>query len=418
MKKILVLSAIAALLVPALFLAVSSLRAEDGGEEESKCVTCHREKTPAVVKDWESSRHAKAESRRASCHTCHGSGHDKAENKNLAKMPTAKTCRKCHLKTFKQYEKGKHALAWEAITALPMTHRLPKEEIQGFKGCGGCHKVGLIEAKDHAPTRFTGGSGCAACHGKHRFSLEQARDPRMCASCHTGIDHPQWEMWSTSKHGIAYLAQGSKDRAPSCRTCHFPEGDHENITAWGFLAVRVADEDEAWNADRAEILKAFGVIDAGGKPTALFPLVEKLKLARTSRESFDALREKKIVTCRKCHGESFVRERFQNYDQTVRESDRHFAESIRIVAGLYKDGLIEPGKGAPVKGYPFVLDFYDVNTAIEEKLYLMFEEYRMRAVQGAFHGNWDYHHWRGYAKMIKTLVEMREKAAEMRAKGK
>jgi hypothetical protein len=226
-------------------------------------------------------------------------------------------------------------------------------------------------------------------------------------------------MWSTSRHGIAHLSEGGERRAPACRTCHFPDGDHESITAWGFLAVRVAEEKEkAWNEDRAVILKALGVLDADGKPTALFPLVEKLKLARLSREAFDAMREKKIATCRKCHGESMVRERFESYDKTVREADRHFAEAIRIVAGLYKDGLIEPREGAPVKGYPFVLDFYDVGTAIEEKLYLMFEEYRMRAFQGAFHDNWDYHHWRGYGKMIKTLVEMREKAAEMRAKKK
>jgi hypothetical protein len=113
-----------------------------------------------------------------------------------------------------------------------------------------------------------------------------------------------------------------------------------------------------------------------------------------------------------------VREKFKLYDQTVREADRIFAKAIRIVARLYKRGIIKPRKGAPVKGYPFVLDFYDVETEIEQKLYLMFEEYRMRAFQGAFHDNWDYQHWRGWGKLKKTLVEMQEKAREMKEKAK
>jgi hypothetical protein len=384
------------------------------GEAEDPCVACHRTETPAVVSDWAQSRHAQAEKNRPTCKRCHGSKHDSAENAHLAVMPTARKCRVCHLKIYKGYAKGKHALAWEAMNAMPMAHRLPKEETKGMKGCGGCHKVGDLKAED-IDGRF-GPTGCAACHGRHRFSKKESQDPRLCAACHTGIDHPQWEMWSTSRHGIAYMAEGGKDRAPTCQTCHFPGGDHENITAWGFLGVRVPEDDPAWWADRVEILKAFGVLDAEAKPTPLFPLVEKLKLARTKKEDFAALRAKMVSNCRKCHVEALVKERFATYDKTVREADRLFAKAIGIVAKLYKEGLITQRPGTPVKGYPFVLDFYDVGTSIEQKLYLAFEEYRMRAIQGAFHDNWDYHHWRGYAKLRKVIVEMEEKAGEMRGK--
>ncbi len=415
MKRFLGLSAALAMSVLGFLLASRSLVAQEG---EDGCIACHREATPFIVADWEASRHAQSKALRATCDKCHGTRHDKASNRDQASMPTANTCRRCHLKQFRQYEKGKHALAWKAMEAIPLTHGLPEEITQGMKGCGGCHKVGIVKAEDHAPYRFSGGSGCAACHGKHRFELESMKDPEICAKCHIGFDHPQWEMWKHSSHGIAYKTGSDKRRAPTCQRCHVPDGDHENITAWSFLAVRVPETDEAWWTDRLEILKALGVLDAEGKKTALYALVDKLKLARTSKEDFDRLREKQIGICRECHGESMVRERFGIYDGVLREADRVLAEAIRIVAGLYRDGLIEPREGAPVKGYPFVLDFYEVDTAVEQELYLMYEEYRMRTYQGAFHENWDYMHWEGWGMMRKSLVKIRDMAKAMRSRAK
>lgn len=397
----------------ALGLVFAAWPARGQEEGDDACVTCHAETTPHIVRDWRQSAHAQAERMRASCPRCHGTAHDGPENVSEAKLPTARTCRLCHLAKFRQYEKGKHALAWQAMNALPMTHRQPDAEIRGMKGCGGCHKVGLLTAEDIAPHRFSG-NGCSACHGRHRFSGSDARHPRLCSRCHTGMDHPQWEMWSTSAHGTAWQGEGGPERAPSCQTCHFPGGSHENITAWGFLAVRLPEEDEAWWKDRQEILKALGVLDAGGRPGPLAPLVEKLELARTSAEAFAALREKQKTVCRRCHGAALVDEKFRVYDQTLREADRLFARAVRVVAGLYADGVLEPRPDAPVKGYPFVLDFYEAPTAVEQMLYVAFEEYRMRAFQGAFHDNWDYQHWRGWAKLKKAVVDIEEKARAMR----
>jgi len=58
-----------------------------------------------------------------------------------------------------------------------------------------------------------------------------------------GFDHSQWEMWSTSKHGIRHQMKVDgilppTASAPTCQTCHMPEGNHDVHTAWGFLAVR------------------------------------------------------------------------------------------------------------------------------------------------------------------------------------
>jgi hypothetical protein len=62
------------------------------------------------------------------------------------------------------------------------------------------------------------------------------------------------------------------------------------------------------------------------------------------------------------------------------------------------------------------LAFYDVDTKIEQTLYEMFMDHRMKTFQGAFHLNYDYSTWYGYAKMKKDLTEIREMAQDMRKK--
>jgi hypothetical protein len=46
--------------------------------------------------------------------------------------------------------------------------------MDGFKGCGGCHKIGLKTEAEHAEIRKTSGgfgvAGCDACHTRHTFS--------------------------------------------------------------------------------------------------------------------------------------------------------------------------------------------------------------------------------------------------------
>ena len=60
------------------------------------------------------------------------------------------------------------------------------------------------------------------------------------------------------------------------------------------------------------------------------------------------------------------------------------------------------------------LSFYEVNTAVEQHLYDMFMDYRMKTFQGAFHINTDYTTWYGYAKMKQALAEIKELDHQMR----
>jgi hypothetical protein len=63
---------------------------------------------------------------------------------------------------------------------------------------------------------------------------------------------------------------------------------------------------------------------------------------------------------------------------------------------------------------PDLLTFHDAPTVIEQKLFVMFLEHRMRAFQGSFHANPDYAVWYGWSEMQRDLTEIREKAGELR----
>jgi cytochrome c553 len=226
-----------------------------------------------------------------------------------------------------------------------------------------------------------------------------------------GFDHPQWEMWSSSKHGVIYQTEGDTGRAPKCQTCHMQDGDHGVMTAWGFLALRLPEDDPAWMADRVTILKGLQVLDPQGNPTARLEVVKAGKVARLSKEEWQAERAKMIKVCTQCHSEKYSRTNLENADQMVREADKLMAEAITVVADLYQKGIIKPEKGKPA--YPDLLTFYDAMTPVEQTLYVMFLEHRMRAFQGAFHMNPDYVTWYGLAEMRKDLVEIRHEAERM-----
>ncbi|MFQ6111896.1 MAG: multiheme c-type cytochrome [Nitrospinota bacterium] len=361
--------------------------------------------TPGRVKDFERGKKGKL----MDCTACHGDRHRSAADFKLAEIPTPDTCAPCHKERVEQFRAGKHALAWAAMKAMPMITHQPRSIVGvGFKGCSGCHKIGEKAPEELKGFRF-GTASCDSCHTRHKFSAQEARDPRACQTCHMGFDHPQWEMWSTSKHGTIFAIEGDTGRAPTCQTCHMPAKDHRVMTAWGFLALRLPEEDKEWLSDRVEILKALGVLDAEGKPTERLEVVKAAKVARLTAEEWRAEREKMIRVCRECHSENFAKDQLAAADNVIREVDRLFAKAIRTVRALYEEGVLK--RPAGWKYAPDLLQFYEAKSSIEQELYLIFLEYRMRAFQGAFHANPDYMHWYGWAP-VKETVQRREDEAE------
>jgi cytochrome c553 len=229
-----------------------------------------------------------------------------------------------------------------------------------------------------------------------------------------GFDHPQWEMWSTSKHGTIWQIEGKDSkRAPTCQTCHMSGGDHNVITSWGFLALRLPEDDKDWMNDRVAILQALGVLDENGKPTARLELVKAGRVARLTAEEFQKERDKMTKVCANCHGAGYAKKQLDEADLVVKEADKVMAEAIRIVQGLYKDGILV--KPADWTTAPDLLQFYEAKSSVEQDLYVMFLEYRMRAFEGAFHMNPDYMHWYGWAPMKETLQKIKDEAAKLRA---
>lgn len=387
-----------------------------------KCVECHKKVTPNIVSDWQASKHSQNE---VDCSTCHGNAHMSASDVSKVRIPTPETCQDCHPDQVKQFKGGKHAFAWAAVKAMPTAHWQPVAMMEGMKGCGGCHKLGLkteAEIKDlKKQGAGFGVASCDACHTRHSFSVVEARQPQACQTCHMGFDHPQWEMYSGSKHGVRYLLKQSQVlpasvAAPTCQTCHMQAGNHAVSTAWGFLAVRLPmPDDKQWAADRATILKALGVLDPDGKPTGRLEVVKAASVARLTQQDWQAERDKMVKTCNQCHSVNFARAELEKGDQMIRETDRLLAEAIETVAGLYKDGVLAKPQNYAY-AYPDLLTFHDAPTPIEQRLFVMHLEHRMRAFQGTFHASPDYAMWYGWSEMKRDLTEIKTMAEEMRSR--
>jgi hypothetical protein len=404
--------------------AVTPLWADDA----DACISCHEKSTPGQVKDWRSSRHAEME---ISCIYCHGDNHTTAEDGKLAQMPDEHVCKMCHEEQFESFAKGKHNFGWRALNALPITHVEPDELMEGGSGCGGCHNMG-IKSEEEKKERLAKGyryqtNSCDECHTRHSFSKKEAQDPRACQQCHMGYDHPQWEMWSSAKHGTRWFAKEAgrlpEDAAvPTCQTCHLPNGTHENRTAWGFFGVRLPlPEDKQWAADRVTILKALGVLSPEtGEPTDRLEMVTSLDMIRSTQEAWQTERDKMIQTCSGCHSKSYATSRLEMGDSMLQKADRVMAQAIEIVAGLYKDGIIKKPE-AYAFAYPDFLYYMQTGggdmenlSNIDQTLFELFMKHRMRTYQGQFHVNPDYAYWYGWAMMTQGLGKIQAEAKKLR----
>lgn len=389
-----------------------------------QCIECHKKLQPNIVSDWENSKHSK---NNVSCDTCHGDKHKSVQDVANVKSQTPDVCASCHELQVQQFKTGKHAYAWAAQWAMPTAHWQPMTLMEGKKGCGGCHRIGLKSDEEIKGLKEIGGgfgiASCDVCHTRHTFSVKEAMQPQACQTCHMGIDHPQWEMYSSSKHGVRFLLKQNgilpeSVAAPTCQMCHMQDGNHAVRTGWGFLAVRLPmPEDKEWASDRTTILQGLGVLDPNGNPTARLAIVKSADVVRLTQEDWQHERDRMINVCTKCHSSRFAKAELEKGDQMIREADRLMAKALRIITDLYKDGILKK----PLKyihASPDLLTFHDAPTVIEQKLFIMFLKHRMRTFQGTFHANPDYALWYGWSEMQRDLTEIKEMAEDMREKAK
>lgn len=242
--------------------------------DNKACYDCHKEKTPGVSSQWVDSTHADTG---VGCYDCHQAQEGEAdawfhEGRWIASLVTPNDCGRCHQDIAAEFQDSHHASAGKILGSLD---NLLGEIVEGppaaQAGCWQCHgskiafqkdaKGNVVRDKNGKPmlddtTWPNTGIGrlnpdgsigsCAACHSRHRFSLEMARRPESCGKCHLGPDHPQKEIFDESKHGIAFVTADRQGKmhlndkhwvlgetyaaAPTCATCHLSATKRQKAT--------------------------------------------------------------------------------------------------------------------------------------------------------------------------------------------
>jgi hypothetical protein len=233
---------------------------EKQSAETAKCLGCHAETTAGIVSQWEDSAHWNAG---VGCYECHKADKKDADAMNhydftVSIIVSPKDCGVCHAKETAEQEASHHAKAGDILnTKDGILGQTIGGEPAVAVGCRQCHGSlvkanadGSLDSNTWPNTGIgrvnpDGSKGtCSACHTRHRFSKEQARQPQTCGKCHLGPDHPQKEVYEESKHGILYEAfkddlHMDKDKwiagedyfdAPTCATCHMSATRNQGIT--------------------------------------------------------------------------------------------------------------------------------------------------------------------------------------------
>lgn len=351
------------------------------------CLPCHEKETPEIVRLWAESAHPRKD---VSCVNCHGA--DIEANHNRQKRVEAQTCGSCHAKEFNSHKSSKHGIGLKAGQGC--TRRLPASADQQ-SSCIFCHEEGTSKprvaaqcAMFLAQTEEMQIQGCTACHRietrcdschtKHGTDRTLAGTPDTCGMCHMGPDHPQYEMWESSPHGVLWRARGD-DIAPSCVSCHMSDGSH-NVSRGIVIGLPAGEEDRI----RAE-------------------------------------REFMISLCSKCHTEALARRNLRDADAIERQSRLLLDEARAIIEALNRDHLLMPSPEEraphPVAGNEFVIGahmLYENLSQVESIYFKMKQFFYMSAYKGVYHQNPDYAHWFGNAPLKLALSEIRSQAALLR----
>jgi hydroxylamine dehydrogenase len=353
------------------------------------CLDCHRDATPAVVRQWQQSAHGD----KVGCADCHGRDHE-AMLAGEARV-SARVCGACHAQALAEHQDSRHGKGLQsgwgcsrnltgrppaecrrchaAGSALPTTpvacaRFLQQTPEMGNLGCNRCHEVE---------------TSCASCHSSHATDLAIVRDPNVCAKCHMGPDHPQWEIWQTSQHGTLYRSMGGQ-LAPGCQSCHLPEGGH-NVS----------------------------------QGLTMTPGGDALPAAEQA-----AGRKQMLQVCRSCHGEGFARRELEQADAVRAQSLALVKQAEALLWELADRDLIDPAPTErpphPLKGAVLVTDqqmLYE-NTSRIEGLFFRLKKYALaQTVKGAYHQNPAYTHWYGNAELKLLLQEIEAEARRLRQRG-
>ena len=414
-----------------------------GSLAAESCIPCHTRLNPTIVRQFESSAMGRAgmqnprvnyPQRQIGCANCHGLDHDKIMA-DRGRVPES-MCGACHPAIYQEhvldaghsYGPGPGTLGtnWERNIGVPHYRQMPRKVME--MGCDACHaQAGASDDKYWSADqhRYVDTSslpyrnGCIACHTRHSFSLEEARKPEACHTCHMGPDHPNYEAYESSKHGSIYSARGrswdwtvpmpqASYETPTCAYCHMLYVDSTGTRHTSHNMTR-------------KIIWGMGVQ----------PAVGQLADITVSPEN-QAKRNEMIKVCITCHSEDKARGYLESADAHKLAGDALVIEARSILSGLYKDGVIKPSHeqmsagllrgpafsavelpGAIAQHSPASL-YYDVSP-IEREYFDMFFFSALKSYKGAFHMSPDYAWWYGYADVLGHLARIRDDAKRLRS---
>jgi hydroxylamine dehydrogenase len=320
-----------------------------------QCEECHLDVTPGYVHMWEESAHgrpkyttkwakktAEIEKKigrrldRVGCAECHGSSHDRLQMPHLDNA-----CAHCHeqqAKEFvseKKYGRPSHYNIRVSVVQPWYVENHRRGEGVGQIGCDLCHEDM---------------QRCDACHLRHSFDTDVAKQPYTCGKCHMGYDHPDFEAYTQSAMGVIYMSTGhkwnwevnlqdmvpGKDwKAPTCVYCHMYQGGGKwahNLVSKNIWRMGIYKPKQR-NYEYKSSLK-----DAPyGMNISPYNRIIDIDAPETKRK-----RAIWIELCSNCHSGRFARLFLDNLDEYMMTAWQHTDASMAVMDDLYKEGAIIP----------------------------------------------------------------------------
>ncbi|RAZ48726.1 multiheme c-type cytochrome [Campylobacter hyointestinalis] len=396
-----------------------------------QCVECHADKTPGIVNDWKSSRHAHAG---VSCLDCHAvpadspmaikKEHPKDSGNHVSILVSPKTCAKCHSKEVEEFQQSGHARGGVQMFAkkgmIDLMYHYEGRDHPDLKdspaatGCIQCHGMEIKLDKEGYPVPGKGwpnyGIGnaypdgsvgsCKSCHSGHTFDMTEARKPTACASCHLGPDHPNIEIYNNSMHGKIFNAEGNKwkwdsapdtwdvpdYRAPTCATCHMSGIGDLNTTHNVSLRLK-------WN-----LWAPHSKQRTGGFETAAFEYAKSGKMTAGNvlagnPKGPEAARAEMKQVCKSCHSTKSTDSFFVSADMHVELYNSYHADAKKMLDDLKAKGLLKADEWAD---------------EFQRIYYHLWHHEGRRMRMGAVMGAPDYAHWHGVFEVQQDIRKLQD----------
>jgi hydroxylamine dehydrogenase len=361
-------------------------------DSSDECVVCHRRTSPGIVEQYGHSSMAAAEVKCQDCHEVDRNYPGAVEHEGtwVLKSPTTAKCENCHEVEVAEYMVSRHALPayvayagaqdlpdelqtqYEAVTEGQPDPNKERNSLYHLEGpdvtrfaCENCHSIGK-------PAVDGSVGQCQKCHLRHEFSLEQVRKPETCNACHIGPDHPQFEIYQESPHGIAYATLGESwnwDAEPGTLTVHdFPAATCAvcHMSVFGGAST---------------------THDVGDRLTwFLFsPISDR-------RPSWQDNRVRMQSVCSECHNKDFKDNFYADADTLVLAVNGWVAESDQLMQPLKDQGLLT--------SEPF-------DEPIDFEYFELWHHWGRTTKFGAWMQGPDYTQWHGAYEVLHSLAELR-----------